>query len=382
MAPDDEEPKSPDAEAVRLGLFALVRQKAWAPLASAVLDANGRPVSAWWPVAFALQRIGDPRALPALRQLAAGQGRYTRAFAARGLGARKDREAVPLLLSMLARANGDAAIAFTAIHALGQTGAPDVVQPILAVLTAPKTDAHVRREELAALGAMKSADALPAVQDLLTDDSPALRAAAVRATAAIDPGGVLMLLSGMEPDPHWIVRAAIAEILGETPQEAAVERLRGLLDDQDKRVVAAALDSLTRLRAPGVDALLVARVQSADAGVRAAAARGLGEIRSPGGAAALRDAYHAWQADDTALDAREAALVALAQYGPPEAADTLKTALADKDWSVRLRAAGVLHKFDPAFDALHAIRPAPGPPIAPYDAPDVVNPQVSPHAFI
>src|SRR5260370_10811215 len=187
MAPDDEEPKSPDAEAVRLGLFALVRQKAWAPLASAVLDANGRPVSAWWPVAFALQRIGDPRALPALRQLAAGQGRYTRAFAARGLGALKDRESVPLLLSMLARANGDAAIAFTAIHALGQTGAPDVVQPILAVLTAPKTDPNVRLEALAAPGAMKSADALPAVPGPLTPHSPALRAPAAPPPAATHP---------------------------------------------------------------------------------------------------------------------------------------------------------------------------------------------------
>src|SRR5260370_11803439 len=119
MAPDDEEPKSPDAEAVRLGLFALVRQKAWAPLASAVLDANGRPVSAWWPVAFALQRIGDPRALPALRQLAAGQGGYTRAVAPRGLGALENRESVPLLPSLLPPAHGGAAIAFTPVHALG-----------------------------------------------------------------------------------------------------------------------------------------------------------------------------------------------------------------------------------------------------------------------
>src|SRR5579872_971601 len=56
---------SPQPDAVRLGLFALVRQKGWAPLASAVLDPAGKPVSTWWPVAFALQRINDPRALPA-----------------------------------------------------------------------------------------------------------------------------------------------------------------------------------------------------------------------------------------------------------------------------------------------------------------------------
>ena len=67
LQPDDDQwPKTPEADAVRLGLFALVRLKGWAPLAAAVLDANGRPVSSWWPVAFALQRIGDPRAPPAL----------------------------------------------------------------------------------------------------------------------------------------------------------------------------------------------------------------------------------------------------------------------------------------------------------------------------
>ena len=45
--------------------------RAWEPLAAAVLDGD-RPVTPWWPVAYALQRINDPRALPAL---AAARGR-------------------------------------------------------------------------------------------------------------------------------------------------------------------------------------------------------------------------------------------------------------------------------------------------------------------
>src|SRR5215472_1923008 len=69
IQPDDEQwPKTPEADAVRLGLFALVRQKEWEPLASAVLDGSGRPISTWWPVAFALQRINNPSAMPALEQ--------------------------------------------------------------------------------------------------------------------------------------------------------------------------------------------------------------------------------------------------------------------------------------------------------------------------
>jgi len=50
-------------------LTALVRLKAYEPLAAAVLDQSGQPRSTWWPVAFALQRIGDQRAAPALTRL-------------------------------------------------------------------------------------------------------------------------------------------------------------------------------------------------------------------------------------------------------------------------------------------------------------------------
>jgi HEAT repeat protein/cyclophilin family peptidyl-prolyl cis-trans isomerase len=378
IGPDDEQwPKTAEADAVRLGVFALVRQKAWEPLASAVLDSSGRPVSAWWPIAYALQRIGDPRAVPALQQLLNGPGRYTRAFAARGLGALKHAASVPALVARLQQSTNDPAMAFTAIHALGQIGAPEGAAPILAALGADKADLNVRLEAVAALTALKSREALIPVQDLLIDDSPVLRAAAVRAAAAIDPDGFLTLLSGLEPDPHWMVRAAIADALATIPGEAAIGRLRPMLDDQDKRVVPAVLEALVRLKAPGIDDLLLAALKNPDVGIRAAAARAIGRTKPVGGAAALRDAYRAWQDE-----ARESTLAALTQYGAAEAADTLKAALADKDWSIRLRAGALLHGLDPAFDGAQAIRPAPGPPPAPYDSPDLVNPDVSPHAFI
>ena len=105
IAPDDEQwPKAPEVEAVRLGLFAFVRLKAYDQLAAAVLYPSGRPVSSWWPVAFALQRIGDPRAAAPLRYLLQTQGRYTRAFAARGLGSLKDAASTGPLLTLLQQA--------------------------------------------------------------------------------------------------------------------------------------------------------------------------------------------------------------------------------------------------------------------------------------
>jgi len=185
----------------------------------------------------------------------------------------------------------------------------------------------------------------------------------------------------MEPDHHWIVRAAIAEVLGTMPAEIAIARLTPMLDDQDKRVLPAVIDSLARVKAPGLETLLVAQLKNPDPGVMTAAARAIGRVRPAGAAAALRDAYRA--ANDPALqDARQAAMDALARYGAAEARETIAAALGDRDWSLRLRAAALLREMDPSAETVNAIRPAPGPPIAPYESAELAAPPVSPHAFI
>ena len=89
LAPDDlTYPLSAPAETARLGLYALARLGAYDALAAAVL-VNGQPVSTWWPVAYALQRVGDPRAAPALMALVNTPGRFTASFAVKGLGSSK-----------------------------------------------------------------------------------------------------------------------------------------------------------------------------------------------------------------------------------------------------------------------------------------------------
>jgi cyclophilin family peptidyl-prolyl cis-trans isomerase/HEAT repeat protein len=381
LAPDDEQwPKTPEADAVRLGLFALVRLKGYDALASAITDSNGQ-VSGWWPVAFALQRVGDPRAAPALRQLAQTPGRYTKSFAARGLGGYKDAASVPVLRSMIEQAKGDVFVTVSAVRALGQIGGAEAAEPIVALVAAEKLDPNVRLEAVAQLAALKSDAAIPYLQELVTDDWPTMRAAAIRAIATIDPEGFPLLLSGMETDPHWIVRDAIADLLGTMPAEMATERLRSMLEDGDKRVVASVIGSLVRLKAPGVDQVLLANLKSPDVGVRAAAARGIGQLKIEGGAAALREAYQSSRNREQ-QDASEAALTALARYGAADALDVVKGALAADDWAMRLRAAALLRTLEPSVETITAIRPAPGTPSAPYDSPELAAPKVSPHAFI
>ena len=52
---DQDSRRDTSASALRLAMFSLARLKAYAPLASAVLDAGGQPRVRWWPLAFALQ---------------------------------------------------------------------------------------------------------------------------------------------------------------------------------------------------------------------------------------------------------------------------------------------------------------------------------------
>ena len=76
LEPDDlGYPLAAPVEAARLAIYALVRLGSYEALAAAVLDASGQPVSRWWPVAYALQRIGDrARGAGAARRCSARRG--------------------------------------------------------------------------------------------------------------------------------------------------------------------------------------------------------------------------------------------------------------------------------------------------------------------
>ena len=398
LAPDEERPAAAEAEALRLALNALVRLGSYEALAAAALDANGRPVATWWPVAYALQRIGDPRAAPALRALLSVQGRYTPAFAARGLGIAKDAAAADRLLPLVGSKVAPE-VAASAIRALGAIGASQAAPALAALLAEPDADANLRLEALVALGALKAVEQLPYVQDQITDSWPAMRAAALRAAAAIDPESFVLILSGLERDRQWTVRAALADALALLPADIAVPRLTAMLSDEDRRVIPSVLRALAAVKAPEIVPTLLAHLTQEDFVIRETAATLIGELKPDGGVPALRAAYEAGQID-SAYGARAAAVAALAEYGTPDALEAVRAALEDKDWAVRVRAADLLADRDreaprpapaagapdaaasPPGDLLHAIRPAPGAPPVPYDDPRLIAPPYSPRAFI
>jgi HEAT repeat protein len=105
-----------------------------------------------------------------------------------------------------------------------------------------------------------------------------MRAAAIRALAQADPEGFVTVLSGLDPDRHWSVRAALASVLGTLSPEAGLPRLRAMLQDTDERVIPAVLASLAKLHAPDAAAVMRERLAASDPVIRAAAATALGEL--------------------------------------------------------------------------------------------------------
>jgi cyclophilin family peptidyl-prolyl cis-trans isomerase/HEAT repeat protein len=373
-------PLAPAVEAVRLGIYALVRLGDMASLKTAMLAANGGPASDWWPLAYAMQRIGHADALPVLRGWLGRGGAYTRAFAVKGIGGLKDQASRAPLETLAADARQPLTVRVQAVRALGAI-ADAQSAPALTALLPSSTPAVLRLEAAAAIRALARPALAESLIDYLEDDWAPMRAAAQSAMAASDADAFMPVLSGLFSDPEWSVRAALATTLGTLTPEAAGPRLSQLGADADPKVIAAALKAMTALKLPGVEARLTNALAHADVAVRIAGAEGLAALKPAGAAAALAKAFEASGADTT-YSARAAMLAALVAIEGPAAQPRLTAALADPQWPVRIRAANLLAQQTPPVVAA-ATRPAP-PNLEPaLDAVDAMaTPRYSPHAYV
>jgi cyclophilin family peptidyl-prolyl cis-trans isomerase/HEAT repeat protein len=376
-------PLAAPAEAARLGLYALVRLGSFEALAAVAIDGGGQPVSVWWPIAYVLQRLGDMRAAPALTSLLNTPGRYTAAFAARGLGVIKAGAAAPALRQIVEQRTADRAVVIQALRALAAIG-DAASRPILTrIVSDAETDTLLRVEAMTTLSAVAASESLDLMLDLMSDNSPAIRGLAMRTLARIDPDGFLVTLSGLDPDRDWTVRTAQAAAFGSLPMARGVPGLLALLDDRDPRVIPAVLSALVAAKAPEAERILLERLKADDFAIRAAAANGLADLKAAGAGAGLAEAYHAAVGDSTYV-ARAAILTAINKLDPVAAQPVLQEALRDREWAVRVRAAMLYHErgsVDPAVDA--AIRPAgSGRSVTDEERRALIAPPFSPHAFI
>jgi len=368
------------ADAFRLALTALVRLRAFPALASVTLDAAGQPRLTWWPVAFALGRLEDPRSATALLTLAADPQPYTKGFAIKGLGAIKEARAVPLLLPIVS--GPDRTLAIEAVRALGRIGDQRASPVLVKAIQASSADALMRIEATTALGTVGGEGVTDLLLDLIADRNPLVRGAAIRSFGRLAPEAFVAILSGLDADQNWSVRTALATALGDLPDGVGVQRLKTMIGDTDQRVVPAVLAALALAAPNDAAAVLLQHLKADDPVVRAAAAAAIAEIKPPSGPAALTEAYRSGQRDVTYV-ARSAALGAIAAYGKSEAVPLLTEALSDPEWAVRVRAVELLRGLDAEGEAATAVRPAPvGHGIERYDLPRLIAPSVSTEAYL
>jgi cyclophilin family peptidyl-prolyl cis-trans isomerase/HEAT repeat protein len=381
VAPDDlTYPLSAPTEAVRLGLYALARLGAYDALAAAVL-VDGQPVSTWWPVAYALQRVGDPRAAPALMALVNTPGRFTASFAVKGLGSSKATPAAQVLRQIVEQRKHPTPVVIQAVRSLATLRDTGAVPVLTKMVAETSLDPALRLEAMTAFGAVVTTQQLELLLDLVSNSVPGIRAAALQALARVDPDTFLTALAGLDVDREWSVRVAMANALGTLPSAQSLPRLTVMLQDPDQKVIPAVLAALASSKATGVDRVLIDRLGSPDLSVRAAAANALAELKITAAAQPLADAYRRAASEDS-YTARGAALGALARLDPVAARPVLIEALKDRDWAVRVRALSLL-KEQKVTGQDEAARPATaGRAVTDPQWQAIVSPKFSPRAFI
>ncbi len=323
---------------LRLALLALGRLKDVRSAELALLD-RGRPRFDWWAATWVAMRLESPALKPVLLAAAASDDPFSRALAARGLGALKDPTAVEVVAPLVRDRNEGVVV--SALRALGTLGDTRGVPAVASALDSPST--AVQREALRALTLLPGDRALrPRLVPLVGHPEPWIRAAALGALARSDRDDFGLVLSGLDPDPVWWVRGALATALGDLGDEASVNILFGMLKDEDARVLPAVLEALRKARGADSVDTLKRSLEHPDFAVRAAAAEGLVAQKAGGLTPALVAAYQRGRGDAD-LDARMAAAAGLAGQKDAPAREALREAArSDPARVVRERASRAL----------------------------------------
>jgi HEAT repeat protein len=194
-----------------------------------------------------------------------------------------------------------------------------------------------RRDALMRLGNLKRPDASRVAVAGLNDVEVQVRVAAAHAVVFLPPAEAAGLLLPLLQDKAEFIRREVAYALGETRSRTAVARLSELLSgDKEAAVRGAAAVALGQIGdETAVNALSQAlsgmkkkKAAPADEFLMRSAAHSLGQIRSRAGLPAL---IAALSNDQSPLDVRREAAVALGLIGDPSAAPSLRAVLDSSD---------------------------------------------------
>lgn len=137
-----------------------------------------------------------------------------------------------------------------------------------------------------------------------------------------------------------VIRAQIAKVLGKFRGEAVQDALHRMLNDENKAVRLAALESLSRMDASMDVERLCQLIKDPDLRIQAKAIDAIVKLNHPRTVSYLLDPLQ-----DESEYARRAAVEVLNEIGNVHAIKDLLVAIKDKDWWVRSRAADALGKI-------------------------------------
>jgi HEAT repeat protein len=200
-------------------------------------------------VAVALERVRD-------------RNRYVREAAARALGRIGDVRALPELERLYLDPDRTISpgFAYEAVLGFGPEGAPIFRQGLRS------GDEHIRVSScFGIVSALPPERCRQLLENMLDDDSPAVRAAALESLGRLGGADVSAELRRMTRDYQESVRRAAVTALGAYDTPRALELLLGALDDPDRLTAARAGESLVRLsRLPRVGAETRAAIERTD----------------------------------------------------------------------------------------------------------------------
>ena len=336
---------------LRLGLFALAALKD-APAAEAVLLVGGKPRFDWWAATWTAMRLELPSLKPVLGAAAVSDDPLARSLAARGLGALKDKDAFEVIARLVRDPHETvSASALKALAALGDTRGAAIA---VSMLAAPSLTS--KREALRALAALPGDRTLRKhLVPLVGAREAWIRGPALRALARADPDEFALVLSGLDPDPDWTVRAELAAALGDVGGELGASLLLAMLKDADTRVLPAVLQALRAARGGDATESLRRHLEHPDPAVRVAAIEGLVAQGASGQADAFGAVYRS-ALPDADPDVRLAVVAAFAAQRDAASRTWLEqVALSDPARLVRARAVAALRT------GVSPNLPAPGP---------------------
>jgi len=334
---DPANPQDPWLE-LRLGVLGLARLGDPKVAAGALL-LSGQPRFDWWAATYVAARLRSPLLRPVLMAAATASDPLSRALAAEGLGALADTDSLEPL-SRLAR-DPEPSVATAALRALAVVGNGAALPAVERALRA--RDPEVVFEALRTLASLPPhAELRERLVPFLGQREAWVRAAAFRALGRHAPDDLAFLLSGLDEDPAWQVRASIATALASVGDEVSLGILHRMLADKDARVLPAVLEGLWTVRGRDSVPTLLDHLDHPDPMVRAAAARGLQALGADAHIQPLVAAYRR-ALTDLDSDARRIILEILGGSLLEPAREVLEQAAAsDPDSTLRREAVALL----------------------------------------